>query len=337
MTVAVERRTRNVTAALLASPSLRLVGKRLLMAIPITLGVSILTFWVLNLVPGSAAQQLLGVEATEEQVRALEREMGLDRPAWIRYLDWLGGAVTGDLGKSFVSDQQVTTLLGERLVVTFELVILAMVGSLVLAIPVALLAAYRPNRLFDRLSMVVSVSGLSVANYVLALILVLIFAVQLGWFPAIGYVPFTEDPVENLRTMALPAAAIAFPLFCFYTRFLRGDLVDQLLGQDYIITAQAKGVGPWRVLIRHAFRNSSFGLITVVGLNLSTLIGATVIIEQIFAIPGLGQLMVQAINTRDMMVVQACVIVFAVVTVVANLVTDLLYAVLDPRIRYGSS
>lgn len=337
MTVAVERRTRNVTAALLASPSLRLVGKRLLMAIPITLGVSILTFWVLNLVPGSAAQQLLGVEATEEQVRALEREMGLDRPAWIRYLDWLGGAVTGDLGKSFVSDQQVTSLLGERLVVTFELVILAMVGSLVLAIPVALLAAYRPNRLFDRLSMIVSVSGLSVANYVLALVLVLIFAVQLGWFPAIGYVPFTEDPVENLRTMALPAAAIAFPLFCFYTRFLRGDLVDQLLGQDYIITAQAKGVGPWRVLIRHAFRNSSFGLITVVGLNLSTLIGATVIIEQIFAIPGLGQLMVQAINTRDMLVVQACVIVFAVVTVVANLVTDLLYAVLDPRIRYGSS
>jgi peptide/nickel transport system permease protein len=314
-----------------------LVGKRLLMAIPITLGVSILTFWVLNLVPGSAAQQLLGVEATEEQVRALEREMGLDKPAWVRYLDWLGGAVTGDLGKSFVSDQQVTTLLGERLVVTFELVILAMVGSLALAIPVALLAAYRPNRLFDRLSMVVSVSGLSVANYVLALILVLIFAVQLGWFPAIGYVPFTEDPVENLRTMALPAAAIAFPLFCFYTRFLRGDLVDQLLGQDYIVTAQAKGVGPWRVLIRHAFRNSSFGLITVVGLNLSTLIGATVIIEQIFAIPGLGQLMVQAINTRDMMVVQACVIVFAVVTVVANLVTDLLYAVLDPRIRYGSS
>jgi len=337
VTVAVERRTRNVTAALLASPSLRLVGKRLLMAIPITLGVSILTFWVLNLVPGSAAQQLLGVEATEEQVRALEREMGLDKPAWVRYLDWLGGAVTGDLGKSFVSDQQVTTLLGERLVVTFELVILAMVGSLALAIPVALLAAYRPNRLFDRLSMVVSVSGLSVANYVLALILVLIFAVQLGWFPAIGYVPFTEDPVENLRTMALPAAAIAFPLFCFYTRFLRGDLVDQLLGQDYIVTAQAKGVGPWRVLIRHAFRNSSFGLITVVGLNLSTLIGATVIIEQIFAIPGLGQLMVQAINTRDMMVVQACVIVFAVVTVVANLVTDLLYAVLDPRIRYGSS
>src|SRR5690606_36094401 len=132
----------------------------------------------------------------------------------------------------------VVDQLGERLVVSAELVLLALVASLVLSIPVALLAAYRPNRLFDRVSMFVSVTGLSVANYVLALILVLIFAVQLAWFPAIGYVPFTEDPVENLRAMALPATAIAFPLFCFYTRFLRGDLVDQMQGQDYIITAQ---------------------------------------------------------------------------------------------------
>lgn len=337
MTLAVERRNRNVMAGLLASPSLRLVGKRLLMAVPITLGVSILTFWVLNLIPGSAAQQLLGAEATPEQIRALEEQMGLNRPAYIRYLDWLGGAVQGDLGRSFVSGQPVAGQLGERLVVSAELVGLALFCSLALAVPVALLAAYKPNRLFDRISMFVSVTGLSIANYVLALVLVLVFAVQLAMFPAIGYVPFAEDPVENLRSMVLPAAAIAFPLFCFYTRFLRGDLVDQLQGQDYIVTAQAKGIGPWQVLLRHAFRNSSFGLITVVGLNLSTLIGATVIIESIFAIPGLGQLMLQAINTRDVLVVQACVIVFAVVTVLANLITDLLYAVLDPRIRYGSS
>ncbi|MEV5408194.1 ABC transporter permease [Thermopolyspora sp. NPDC052614] len=324
-------------AGLLASPSLRLVGKRLLMAIPITLGVSILTFWVLNLIPGSAAQQLLGAEATPEQIRALEEEMGLNRPAYIRYLDWLGAAVRGDLGRSYVSGQPVAGQLGERLIVSAELVGLALVASLALAVPVALLAAYKPNRLFDRISMFVSVTGLSVANYVLALVLVLVFAVQFAMFPAIGYVPFAENPVENLRSMVLPAAAIAFPLFCFYTRFLRGDLVDQLQGQDYIVTAQAKGIGPWQVLLRHAFRNSSFGLITVVGLNLSTLIGSTVIVESIFAIPGLGQLMLQAINTRDVLVVQACVIVFAVVTVVANLITDLLYAVLDPRIRYGSN
>jgi peptide/nickel transport system permease protein len=330
-----------VTAAVLRAlpvlpPSVRLVGKRLLTAVPIVLGVSILTFWVLDLIPGNAAQQLLGAEATPEQVRALELQLGLDRPAVVRYLEWLAAAATGDLGDSLVSGQPVSALLGERLVVTGELVALAFAVSLGLAIPVALLAAHRPNRMFDRVSMLVSITGLSLANYVLALLLVLVFAVQLALFPAIGYVPLSESVAGNLQSMALPAAAIAFPLFCFYTRFLRGDLVDQLQDEDYITTARAKGIGPWQVLLRHAFRNSLFGLITVVALNLGTLIGGSVIIEQIFALPGIGQLMLQAINTRDFVVVQACVVVFAVVTVLANLLADLLYAVLDPRIRYGS-
>jgi peptide/nickel transport system permease protein len=317
-------------------PSLRLVGRRLLMVVPIILGVSILTFWVLDLIPGNAAQQLLGPEATPAQIQALELELGLDRPAVLRYLDWLGGAVTGDLGTSLVNSQSVTGQITERMAVTAELVALAFVVSLGLAVPVALLAAHRPNRLFDRASMFVSITGLSVANYVLALLLVLVFAVQFTLFPAIGFVPLSESVAGNLHSLALPAAAIAFPLFCFYTRFLRGDLVDQLQGEDYITTARAKGIGPWQVLLRHAFRNSAFGLITVVGLNLGTLLGGTVIIEQIFALPGMGQLMLQAINTRDSTVVQGCVVVFAVVAVLANLAADLLYAVLDPRIRYGS-
>jgi peptide/nickel transport system permease protein len=319
-----------------ASPSLRLVGRRLLMVSPVILGVSILTFWVLDLIPGNAAQQLLGPEATPEQIQALELELGLDRPAVLRYLDWLGGAVTGDLGTSLVNSQPVTGLIAERMAVTAELVALAFIVSLGLAVPVALLAAHRPNRFFDRVSMIVSITGLSVANYVLALLLVLVFAVELTLFPAIGFVPLSEGVAGNLHSLALPAAAIAFPLFCFYTRFLRGDLVDQLQGEDYITTARAKGIGPWQVLLRHAFRNSAFGLITVVGLNLGTLLGGTVIVEQIFALPGMGQLMLQAINTRDSTVVQGCVVVFAVVAVLANLAADLLYAVLDPRIRYGS-
>ena len=175
--------------------------------------------------------------------------------------------------------------------------------------------------------MVVSTAGLSVANYVLALILVLIFAVKLGWFPAIGYVPLTEGRrASNLHAMALPAFAIAFPLLCFYTRFLRSDLVDQMQSEDYVMTARAKGLGPWQVLLRHAFRNSSFGLITVVGLNISGLIGATVIIESIFSLPGIGQYLLQGIITRDFIVVQAVVLVFAVITVLANLIADLLYA-----------
>ncbi|MCI2416527.1 ABC transporter permease [Saccharopolyspora sp. K220] len=337
MTAAIESPPQDSRAARLAtSPSVRLIGKRLLMAVPILLGVSILTFWVLNLIPGNAAQQLLGAEATPEQVRALELQLGLDQPAAMRYLSWLGGAVTGDLGTSVVSGQPVTGLLWEHLAVSGELVALAFLISLGLAIPVALLAAYKPNGLFDRVSMVVSITGLSVANYVLALLLVLVFAVNLAVFPAIGYVSPSESLGGNVHSLMLPALAIAFPLFCFYTRFLRGDLVDQLRGEDYIVVARAKGIGPWRVLLLHAFRNSAFGLITVVGLNLGTLIGATVIIEQIFALPGLGQLMLQAINTRDFVVVQACVVVFAVVTVLANLLADLLYTVLDPRIRYGS-
>jgi peptide/nickel transport system permease protein len=330
------RRPAAFGSRLLASPSLRLVVKRLLMAIPITLGVSILTFIVLDLTPGNAAQQILGAEATPEQIHRLEAQLGLDRPAPVRYLDWLGHAVRGDFGKSLVSGQPVGGQLAERLAVSGELVAVAFVVSLALAVPVALIAARRPNRLFDRISMIISVSGLSVASYVLALLLVLIFAVQAAIFPAIGFVPPSEGLGANLRSLALPAAALGFPLFCLYTRFLRGDLVDQMQGQDYIVTARAKGIGPWQVLLRHAFRNSSFGLITVVGLNLGTLIGTTVIIEQIFALPGVGQLLLQAINTRDLALVQACVVVFAVIAVLANLLADLLYAVLDPRIRYGS-
>jgi peptide/nickel transport system permease protein len=321
---------------LTSSPALRLIGKRLLMAVPILLGVSILTFWVLNLIPGNAAQQLLGPNATPQDVHRLELQLGLDRPAVLRYLDWLKGALTGNLGTSVVSGQRVTDVLGPRLAVTGELILLAFVVSIAAAIPVALLAARRPNGVVDRISMLVGTAGLSVANYVLALVLVLVFAVELGWLPAIGYHPLSDGLWTNLQSMILPSAAIGFPLFCFYGRFLRGDLVDQMQGEDYITTAHAKGLGPWQVLIRHAFRNSSFGLITVVGLNLGTLIGGTVIIEQIFALPGMGQLMLQAINTRDFVTVQAAVIIFALVAVVANLVVDLLYAVLDPRIRYGS-
>jgi peptide/nickel transport system permease protein len=324
-------------AAVLGSPALRLIGKRLLTAIPILLGVSILMFILLNLLPGSAAVQLLGPQATPEQIAQLNEEMGFNRPPVERYLDWLGGVLHGDLGRSLVSRQPVADVLSTRLAVTGELVLLAFVISLACAIPLAIVAARRPNRFFDRISMLVTTSGLSVANYVLALLLVLVFAVKLDWFPSIGFTPVSKGLGDNLYSLALPAFAMAFPLLCFYARFLRSDLVDQLQGEDYVMTARAKGLGPWQVLLRHAFRNSSFGLITIVGLNVSGLIGATVIIESIFSLPGIGQYLLQGILTRDYVVVQAIVLVFAVITVLANLIADVLYAVLDPRIRYGSN
>ena len=321
---------------MLGSPALHLIGKRLLTAVPILLGVSVLMFVLLNLIPGSAAVQLLGPEATPDQIARLNEEMGLNRPPVTRYLDWLGGVLHGDLGRSLVSRQPIADVLPTRLAVTGELVGLAFVISLAVAIPLAIAAARRPNRFFDKVSMVVSTGGLSMANYVLAILLVLLFAVRLGWFPAIGFTPVSKGLGDNLYSLALPAFAMAFPLLCFYARFLRSDLVDQMQGEDYVMTARAKGLGPWQVLLRHAFRNSSFGLITIVGLNISGLIGATVIIESIFSLPGIGQYLLQGILTRDYIVVQAIVIVFAVVTVLANLMADVLYAVLDPRIRYGS-
>lgn len=338
MTAVVARRRegyRGLWGRVLRSPAVRLVVKRLLLAIPITLGVTILTFWVINLIPGDPAQALLGPEATPDQVRAMDIQLGLDRPAYERYLDWLGGAIHGDLGTSLVNRQPVVPQLTGRLAVTGELLALTVAGALAIAVPVALRAARRPGGLFDRLTTTICVAGLSLANYVLALLLVLLFSVTLGMLPAIGFVPLSESVGRNLTSLILPAISLGFPLMCTYTRFLRADLVDQMQSQDYVVTAQAKGIHPWQVLVRHALRNSSYGLIALVGLNLGTVFGITVVIEQIFALPGIGQLLLQAINARDVVVIQAVVVVFAVVTVLGNLAADLLQTVLDPRIRYG--
>lgn len=319
-----------------ASPLVRLIVRRVLVAIPLLLAISILVFALLEAIPGDPARNAAGMDATEEEVEAVRRSLGLDRPAPERYLTWLGGFVTFNLGSSSVSGQSVASMLAERLPVTLELVFLAFVVSLVVAIPVALLAARKPGGFFDRIVMVISMTLLAVPNYVMALLLVLVFAVTMRALPAIGYVPIEEGLIPNLRSVLLPVLALGLPLACFYARFLRGDLVEQINSADYIDTARAKGVGPWKVLWGHAFRNSSFGLLTLVGLNVGGLIGGTVIVEQIFAMPGLGQMMLQGVGSLDTAVVQICVFIFAAVAVFANLLVDVLYAILDPRIRYGS-
>lgn len=319
----------------LSSPALRLAGRRLLAAIPVLWGVTFLTFAVMNVLPGDAAQQLLGANATPAEVRALELKLHLNEPFLVRYWHWFAGVLQGHLGASLTSGQPVTSILAQRLPVTFELVIYTFAVSVILAVPVAVLAARKPGSLADRLSMVVSMAGLSMAPYVLALLLVLVFAVQLRVLPAIGFVPLSQSLAGNIKSLTLPAVAIGFPLACFYTRLLRADIVEQMQSEDYVVTARAKGVAPWQVLVRHALRNSMFGLLTAVGLNLGTLIGALVIIEPIFSLPGIGQVLLQSIADRDVIVVEAVVLVFALIVVLANLLTDLLYSVLDPRIRYG--
>ena len=321
---------------LIASPSLRFVGRRLLAAIPVLWGVTLAAFVVMNSLPGDAAQELLGANATPAEVHQLSIKLGLDRPFLTRYGDWLHGLVTGHLGTSLSSGQSVGSILRSDLPVTFELIAFAFILSLFLAMPIALLAARRPNGIFDRVSMVLSMGGLSIANYVLALVLVYVFAVKLNLLPAFGWVAPGRSFGQNIRCLILPAVSVGLSLLCFYTRLLRADLIEQLQSQDYVVTARAKGAGPWRVLLRHVLRNSAFGLITVVALNLGTLLGATVIIEQIFGLPGIGHELLSAIGNRDVPVVEGAVVVLAVITVLANLLADLLYAALDPRVRYGS-
>jgi peptide/nickel transport system permease protein len=319
---------------LTGSPALRMLGRRLLAAIPVLIGVTFVTFAVLSALPNDTAQAILGLNASASAVAALNHTLGLDQPFWERYWHWLVNVVHGNFGTT-VEGQSVNHELAIHVPTTLYLVLYALVASVALAIIVATLAARRPNGLADRLSLVVSMLGLSTAPYVFAFILIIVFAVQLRWFPVLS------GPVTGLgsffKNLTLPACAIGFGLFAIYTRLLRADLVEQMQREDYIVTAKAKGVPPWRILIRHALRNSTFNLITVIGLNLGGLVGAAAIIETIFQVQGIGNDLLTGISNHDAPLVEGITLVFALVTVLGNLLADMAYAVLDPRIRYGSS
>jgi peptide/nickel transport system permease protein len=312
------------------------VGRRLLTAIPVLLGVTFLTFVVMNLIPGNPARLILGINATPGEIAQVDRQLGLDHPFWVRYWNWLDGLLHGNLGIAYSNRQSVNSDLRQFLPTTCWLLLYVLVVSLTLGVIVAVLAARKPNGIVDRLSLAVSMLGLSIAPYVLALVLIYVFAVRVQWFPAISN-SLGSNPLQAIRALTLPAASIGFPLFAIYSRLLRADIVEQMQREDYIVTAKAKGVSPWRVLVVHATRNSLFTLITLVALNLGTLIGAVAIIEPIFSLPGIGAELINAININDLPLVEGIVVVFALVTVAGNLLADLMYAVLDPRIRYGRS
>ena len=317
---------------LAGSPALRVVGRRLLIATPVLWGVTFLTFVVLNALPGDAASALLGANATPQEVRALSIKLHLNEPFLVRYGHWLGGVLHGDLGTSLYYNQPVASILAQRLPVTIELVAYALVITFVVSVPLAIVSARRPRGVTDRASMALSMGSLSIAPYVLALLLILVFAVDLRWLPALA-----AGTGGDIRDLTLPAITLAVPLIGFYTRFLRADLLEQMQSEDYTVTALAKGLSRGQVLTRHALRNSAIGLVTVIGLNLATLIGATVIVEQIFGLSGIGSELLKSINNRDVPLVEGIVLVFATIVVLANLAADLLYDVLDPRIRHGRS
>jgi peptide/nickel transport system permease protein len=315
---------------LASSPSLRVAGRRLLIAIPVLWGVTLLTFIVENALPGDAAEALLGANATPAEIKALSIKLHLNEPILVRYWHWLWAALHGNLGYSLYSGQSVASIIAQRLPVTVDLVLYALVLSLVISIPLALLCARKPGGVIDRVIMALCMAGLSIAPIVLALLLLQVFSGYLhGLLPALA-----NGSGNNLRDLTMPALTLALPLSAFYVRFLRADLIEQM-SEDYAVTALAKGLSRWRVLTRHALRNSFIGLLTVIGLNLATLISVTVIAENIFGLDGIGNELLQAIQHRDVPLLEGIVLVFASFVVIINLITDLLYGVLDPRIRHG--
>jgi peptide/nickel transport system permease protein len=313
----------------------RVVGKRLLQSIPVLGGVTLITFMLLNVLPGNAALAILGQQATAASQAALEKQLGLNQPLAERYFTWLGHVFQGRLGDSLTTGQSVLTELSQRAPVTVELLILGILIALVTAIPIAVLAAGRPGGVVDRLSAMVAMAALSIPTLILGILLILILSVKFKVFPATGFVPLSGGLGPNLRSMFLPALTISGVLFATYTRLLRADMAEQIATEDYVAVARSKGISKALILTRHVLRNSLFGLITVVGVNFGTLLGGTVIVESVFALPGIGQLLVASINSRDANSVQGVVLILAVAVVLVNLLTDVLYALLDPRVHYG--
>lgn len=305
---------------------------RLLRLVAVLVAVTAASFAMVSLLPGDVVTSVLGQNATEEQRVAAREELRLDSPLPVRYVRWVGDAVTGDLGTSYRTKQPVAEALGERIWVTLELVLMSQIIALALAVPMAIFGALRPGSWLDRLLSGTQLAMLATPSYLVALGLIAIFAVNLGWFGTTGYTPFTENPLDNLKTLLLPSIALALEQVAVYARVLRSDLVGTFQ-QDFIWAARAKGNSTRRIVVRHALRPSSIGLVTLTGVSVGRMIGGTVLVESIFALPGLGRFTIDAINNRDFMALQGAVVVLTVGFVLVNFLVDILHTVIDPRIR----
>lgn len=311
---------------------LNFILQRLLALVPLLFIVSLLVFSLVLIIPGDPAYMLAGEDATPEDIAAIRADMGLDDPVLVQYARWTGGVLKGDLGTSLFSDQPVLEVLLERLPVTVSLAAAAIVISLLIAIPAGVVAGTRPGSLADRIVTLGASSGLAIPNFWLGLMLILIFAIWNGWLPATGYVPLTEHPVAWLRHILLPAFTLGLSAAAILTRQLRGAMIE-VMNQDYIRTARAKGLA-WRfVVLKHGLKNAAIPMVTILGLQANYLLGGTVIVEQIFGMPGLGQLAVASVFTRDLPMIQGVVVMAVFVAVFVNLLVDISYGWFNPKVR----
>ena len=295
--------------------------------------VALIVFLLLHLAPGSPAALIAGDFATAEDIARIGRQLGLDRPLHVQFVGWVGQVLRGDLGTSIFSQLPVSRLIRQRLEPTLVLSVTTLVIAVGLAVPIGVLAAWRARTWVDRLVMGLSVCGLSIPSFVLGYLLIYLFAIHLGWLPVQGYVSFTEGLWPCVRSILLPSFALGSIYMALIARITRASLLE-VLEEDYVRTAKAKGLSTLMVLVAHALRNASVPIVTIIGVGLTLLIGGVVITESVFAIPGIGRLTVDAILRRDYPIIQAVILLSSGVYVMVNLVIDLVYTVLDPRIRY---
>ena len=309
------------------------VIRRVLATIPVALVVGTVVFFLSHLIPGDPARIMAGPEASQSDVDRITRSLGLDQPLPVQYITWLGNAVRGDLGVSFFQQEPVLATVLSRLEPTVTLAVLATLFSVSVGVPLGIIAARNRGSVLDRVVMAFAVAGISVPYFWLGLMLVALFAVQLGWLPAVGYQSPYKGDLSALRHLIMPVVALGFSASAFTARLTRTTMV-QILEEDYVRTARAKGLSGSRVLFRHALPNSLILIITSLGLTFASLLSGAIITEVIFNIPGVGRLILEAIHRRDYPLIQGVILIIAIFNVCVNLIVDLLYGIVDPRISY---
>ncbi len=310
----------------------RYLARKLAQMLPVALIVTIIVFALTNLLPGDPTVTILGEQATAEQRAAVRVEYGLDRPAPLRFVEWLGRAAQGDFGRSLRTREHVSEMLAARVTVTLQLTFVAILIAVAIGVPAGILAARFRGGIIDVVVNFVAMSSVAIPYFWMGVMLILFFSLRLGWLPPSGYVPFFEDPVQNLRLMALPAVTIGTAFAALVMRQTRASML-QVLTQDYIRTARAKGMSEPRVVLKHALRNALIPVSTVVGLQIGALLGGAVVTETVFAMPGLGRMLVDGIFQRDFPVIQGAILFIVVAVFAVNVLTDLLYRLFDPRVK----